>query len=51
VHANFIVNLGTATAGDVLELVRQVRTRVRQLKGVDLEPEVLLYGKNWKDVL
>jgi len=50
-HANFIVNLGTATAGDVLELVRQVRTRVRQLKGVDLEPEVLLVGKNWKDVL
>ena len=50
-HANFIVNLGTATAGDVLELVRQVRARVRQLKGVDLEPEVLLYGKNWKDVL
>jgi UDP-N-acetylenolpyruvoylglucosamine reductase len=50
-HANFIVNLGAATAGDVLELVRRVRARVRQLKGVDLEPEVLLYGKNWKDVL
>jgi len=50
-HANFIVNLGTATAGDVLELVRRIRARVRQLKGVDLEPEVLLYGKDWKDVL
>ena len=50
-HANFIVNLGPATAGDVLELVRRVRARVRQLKGVDLEPEVLLYGKNWNDVL
>jgi len=50
-HANFIVNLGTATAGDVLELVRRIRTRVRQLKGVDLEPEVLLFGKDWKDVL
>jgi UDP-N-acetylenolpyruvoylglucosamine reductase len=50
-HANFIVNLGTATAGDVLELVRRVRGRVRQLTGVDLEPEVLLYGKDWKDVL
>lgn len=51
VHANFIVNRGAATGADVLELVRRVRARVRQAKGVDLEPEVLLYGKNWKDVL
>lgn len=50
-HANFIVNRGSATAADVLELVRQVRARVQAIKGVDLEPEVLLYGKNWKDVL
>ncbi|MEO6005356.1 MAG: UDP-N-acetylmuramate dehydrogenase [Opitutus sp.] len=51
VHANFIVNRGHATGADVLELVRRVRARVREVKGVDLEPEVLLYGKNWKDVL
>ena len=50
-HANFIVNRGHATSTDVLELVRRVRARVRQVKGVELEPEVLLYGKNWKDVL
>jgi UDP-N-acetylenolpyruvoylglucosamine reductase len=50
-HANFIVNRGRATGAEVLELVRRVRARVRQVKGVDLEPEVLLYGKNWKDVL
>ena len=50
-HANFIVNHGAATAGDVLELVRRVRTQVRLVKGVDLEPEVLLYGRDWKDVL
>ena len=50
-HANFIVNRGHATAGDVLELVRRVRARVRQVKGVELEPEVMLYGKNWEDVL
>jgi hypothetical protein len=24
---------------------------VRQVKGVDLEPEVLLFGQNWRDVL
>ena len=51
VHANFIVNRGEATASDVLELVRRVRTKVRQAKGVELEPEVLLYGREWRDVL
>jgi UDP-N-acetylenolpyruvoylglucosamine reductase len=51
VHANFIVNVGAATAADVIALVRLVRARVKAAKGVDLEPEVLLYGKNWKDVL
>ncbi|HVU23515.1 MAG TPA: UDP-N-acetylmuramate dehydrogenase [Opitutus sp.] len=51
VHANFIVNRGHASGADVLELVRRVRARVRQLKGVELEPEVLLYGKEWREVL
>jgi UDP-N-acetylenolpyruvoylglucosamine reductase len=51
VHANFIVNRGRASGADVLELVRRVRARVRQVKGVDLQPEVLLYGKKWEDVL
>lgn len=51
VHANFIVNRGNATAAEVLELVRRVRARVKEARGVALEPEVLLYGKDWKDVL
>lgn len=51
VHANFIVNRGHASGADILELVRRVRARVRQVKGIELEPEVLLYGKKWKDVL
>ncbi len=51
VHANFIVNRGQATSSDVIELVRRVRARVEQAKGVRLEPEVLLYGKEWRDVL
>jgi UDP-N-acetylenolpyruvoylglucosamine reductase len=51
VHANFIVNRGNATAADVIELVRRVRARVEQAQGVKIEPEVLLYGKQWKDVL
>jgi UDP-N-acetylmuramate--alanine ligase len=51
VHANFVINSGGATSADVLELVRRVRAAVRQSKGVDLEPEVLLYGQEWRDVL
>jgi UDP-N-acetylenolpyruvoylglucosamine reductase len=51
VHANFIVNRGQATTADVLELIRRVRARVQASAGVTLEPEVLLYGEKWEDVL
>jgi len=51
VHANFIVNRGDATSSEVLELIRRVRAQVRERQGVELEPEVLLYGQEWKDVL
>ena len=45
VHANFIVNLGGATARDVLTLIRTARRRVREAFGVVLEPEVRLAGE------
>ena len=51
IHANFIVNRGHATSADIIELIRRVRARVEQTRGIRLEPEVLLYGKEWKDVL
>ena len=51
VHANFIVNGGHATAGDVLALVRRVREQVKTKTGVELEPEVLLFGRDWKEFL
>lgn len=51
VHANFIVNRGHATSADIIGLVREVRARVKAARGVDLEPEVLLYGQAWRDVL
>jgi UDP-N-acetylmuramate--alanine ligase len=51
VHANFIVNRGHATSADIIGLIREVRARVKQARGVDLEPEVMLYGKEWSDVL
>ena len=39
-HANFIVNLGGATAKDVKQLIGQVREAVKQKFNVDLETEV-----------
>jgi len=50
VHANFIVNRGQATAAEIIALIRRVRARVQQARGITLEPEVLLYGREWKDV-
>lgn len=40
VHANFLVNCGGATAGDVLELMEKVRLKVQEDSGVVLVPEV-----------
>jgi len=39
-HANFIVNLGGATAADVLALIRQVRQQVYDRIGFDIRCEV-----------
>ena len=39
-HAGFVINTGTATAEDVLAVIRQVQERVFAEKGVRLEPEV-----------
>ncbi len=44
VHANFLVNLGGATARDVLQLMKLARRLVRERFGVRLEAEVKLVG-------
>jgi UDP-N-acetylmuramate dehydrogenase len=44
-HANFFVNAGHARCADMLALVAQVRDRVRQAFGVELETEVILWTK------
>jgi UDP-N-acetylmuramate dehydrogenase len=44
-HANFIVNLGGASAGDVRALIDLAQQRVEQQTGVKLEPEVKLVGE------
>ncbi len=43
-HANFIVNEGTATAADILALIRLCRDEVRRQFGVELELEIRLLG-------
>jgi UDP-N-acetylmuramate dehydrogenase len=43
-HANYFVNTGTATAGDVRRLIDHVQQVVQQQFGILLEPEVKLIG-------
>ncbi len=43
-HANWIVNLGGATARDVLTLLSLMQARVREERGVELQPEVKRVG-------
>ncbi|MFH1853821.1 MAG: UDP-N-acetylmuramate dehydrogenase [Candidatus Omnitrophota bacterium] len=39
-HANFIVNTGNATSNDVIKLIEQVRSRVNEKFGINLELEL-----------
>jgi len=41
-HANFIVNVGRASADDIIELMKEVQEKVYLHSGVTLEPEVHL---------
>ena len=44
-HGNFIVNDGTATARDVLELIEIIRQRARAERKIELETEVEIIGQ------
>ncbi len=44
-HAGFVVNVGGATAADVLNLIEEVRKRVQEAHGVTLNPEVRIIGE------
>lgn len=50
-HANFLINSGSAKSEDVIALVKQVREAVLAHKGIALEPELMLLGKTWGEVL
>ncbi len=47
-HANFIVNLGRATASEIWSVIRHVQETVQSQTGVKLTTEVLRLGK-WKE--
>lgn len=51
IHANFTVNLGGGSAEDVLELIHQVRERVRQHSGTELETEVRVVGERGLEIV
>lgn len=44
-HANFVVNLGRATAEDVAAVLRHIQRVVRDRTGIQLEREVQLLGR------
>ncbi|MCK6556540.1 UDP-N-acetylmuramate dehydrogenase [Candidatus Binatia bacterium] len=48
-HANFIVNVGHASAADVRALMAEGARRVWERHGVRLEPEIRLVGE-WREV-
>jgi UDP-N-acetylmuramate dehydrogenase len=45
VHANFFVNVGSATASDYYALIQHVREVVYRQSGVELEMEIELVGE------
>ena len=48
-HAGFIVNLGHATASDVIKLIGEIQRGVYEKTGVLLEPEIKVIGEEHKE--
>lgn len=44
-HAGFVINIGGATAQDVLKLIKEVQSHVYEHSGVMLQPEVRIVGE------
>ncbi|MCL1902091.1 MAG: UDP-N-acetylmuramate dehydrogenase [Alphaproteobacteria bacterium] len=45
-HANFLTNIGGASAADLEELINKIRDDVRAKFDIDLKPEVKIIGEN-----
>ena len=48
-HCNFLLNLGSATSADIEKLGEEVRRRVREDSGVELELEIQRVGISAED--
>jgi UDP-N-acetylmuramate dehydrogenase len=44
-HANFIINTGEARADDVEALIRLIQQTVKEMRGIELQPEVRIIGE------
>jgi len=44
-HCGFVINKDNATAHDVYELMQEVQRKVKDMYGVELEPEVIFLGE------
>lgn len=45
-HSGFVINIGNATATDIVQLMHLVQASVKEQFGVMLEPEVRIIGEN-----
>lgn len=43
-HGNIIINRGTATAKDILALIKLIEDQVKKARGISLEREIILVG-------
>ena len=44
-HCGFVINHANATAADVRQLMQDVKEKVKEQFGVELEPEVKMIGE------
>ena len=44
-HCGFVINKDNASAKDIYELIKDIKLKVKQDSGVDIETEVILLGK------
>jgi UDP-N-acetylmuramate dehydrogenase len=44
-HGNFIINTGNASSADIRSLMEEIMRRVREERGLELEPEILFTGE------
>lgn len=44
-HAGFIINTGNASAKDIIDLIKYVKTKVYEKFGVEIKPEVRIIGE------